>query len=358
MYLIHKRAGESLITLKEIAKMSGVTVSTVSNVLNGKPNVGSKTRDKIMKIVEETGYQPNFFAQGIRKIKTRTWGIVVEDLLQIGTVPIVESIMAYAQEKDYRVVLMNMRLYERWKDDWYGDHERLSEVSKPTIQQLLSIKVDGIIYVAGHCRHIDFLPTNLTIPMIVVYGLSTVSKIPSVILDDEMVGYNTTNYILQRGHKRIGVLAGGKDNLHTIVRLSGYQKALDEAGMIYQEELISYSDWSREGGYATAKEMIEKKVSCIFCLNDRMAIGVYDYFYDEGMVVGDQISIVGCDNFNEGNCLRPRLTSTDLDFKQVGTTAAEWMVNILEDDSLIENSESVKKVSGKLVIRDSVSVAK
>ena len=133
--------------LKEIAKICGVSVATVSNVLNDKPKVSEKTKQKILQVVEQTGYQPNYFAQGMRKKKTRTIGVIVDDLCEFSTPPIVEAIMAYCDENNYRTILLNMRLYDRWQDTWYEDEEKFQSVLKPSLQELLSFKVDGIIYV-------------------------------------------------------------------------------------------------------------------------------------------------------------------------------------------------------------------
>src|SRR5690554_441249 len=147
---------EKVVTLKEIAQLCNVSITTVSNVLNDKPKVSEETRKKVLEVVKETGYQPNFFAQGMRKQKTRMIGIIVEDLDIFSTSPIVEAIMAYCDDNNYRTLLVNMRLYDKWQDTWYNNEKDIQSVFQPNIQELLSIKVDGIMYVAGHCRYINY----------------------------------------------------------------------------------------------------------------------------------------------------------------------------------------------------------
>lgn len=235
-----------MITVKEIAQLCGVSITTVSNILNNKPKVSEETRQKVLEVVKQTGYKPNYFAQGMRKQKTRTIGIVVEDLNIFSTPPIVEAIMAYCEEHNFRTVLLNMRLYDKWQDTWYDDNQKLHSVLEPSIQELLSIKVDGIMYIAGHCRIVDCFPDDFDIPAVVVYALSKNSLYPSVVIDDEKGGYDMTKYLISMGHKKIGVIAGTIDNLHTRNRNLGYQKALFEEGILFNPDYLRYGDWMRD----------------------------------------------------------------------------------------------------------------
>ncbi|MBP1756794.1 MAG: transcriptional regulator, partial [Firmicutes bacterium] len=188
--------------------MCGVSTSTISNILNGKPKVSEETRLRILEIVKQSGYQPNYFAQGMRMQKTRMIGIIVEDLNEFSTSPIVEAIMAYCEEKNYRAILLNMRLYDKWQDTWYDDESKLQSVLQPAIRELLSIKVDGIMYIAGHCRVINCFPEDFTIPAIVVYAISKAPGFTSVVIDDEKGSYDMTRYLISMGHRKIGLIAG------------------------------------------------------------------------------------------------------------------------------------------------------
>lgn len=192
-----------MVNLKEIARICGVSVATVSNVINDKHNVSEETKGKILDVVKQTGYQPNYFAQGMRKEKSRTIGIIVEDLCEFSTPPIVESVMAYFEDNNFRTVLVNMRLYDKWKDTWYDDEEKLQSVLRPSIQELLSLKVEGIVYIAGHCRKVNCFPDNFETPAIVTYSLSKSSNFTSVIIDDKKGGYDITKYLISMGHRKL-----------------------------------------------------------------------------------------------------------------------------------------------------------
>lgn len=343
-----------MITLKEIARMCDVSITTVSNVLNGKPKVSDETRQRILDVVKQTEYQPNFFAQGIRKQKTRIIGIIVEDLDLFSTTPIVEAIMAYCDDNNYRTILINMRLYDRWKDTWYTNEKKPLSVFQPSVQELLSIKVDGIMYVAGHCRYINYFKEDFNIPTIIVYGLSSSSRFPSVVFDDEKGGYDITKHLISNGHRRIGVIAGTPDNLHTQKRCLGFQKALFEEQVLYNPDWIRYGDWMRESGYIEAEKLVKENVTAIFCMNDLMAAGAYDYLYENNIAVGKDISIVGYDNNEISAYLRPQLTTNDIPLRKIGKTAAEYFINLIEDKLADNEYREIIKLPCQMIIRESV----
>lgn len=343
-----------MVTLKEIARLCDVSITTVSNVLNNKPKVSEETRKKVLEIVKETGYQPNFFAQGMRMQKTRMIGIIVEDLDIFSTTPIVESIMAYCDDNNYRTMLVNMRLYDKWQDTWYNNEKDIQSVFQPNIQELLSIKVDGIMYVAGHCRYINYFKENFEVPVIIVYALSASSRFPSVIFDDDKGGYDITKYLLANGHRKIGVIAGTPDNIHTQKRSFGYQRALFEENVLFNPNLIKHGDWMRGSGYTQAAKLVKEGVTAIFCMNDLMAAGAYDYLYENNIVVGQDISIVGYDNNEISEYLRPQLTTNNIPMKKIGRTAAEYIINSIENDQASNDNHEVIKLTCDMVIRDSV----
>jgi len=343
-----------LITLKEIAQLCGVSISTVSNILNGKSNVSEETKQKVLEVVQQTGYRPNYFAQGIRKQKTRIIGIIVEDLGLFSTTPIVGAIMAYCEDHNYRTILVNMRLYDKWQDTWYNDEQKFNSVLQPSIKELLSIKVDGIVYVAGHCRIIKCFPDDFKIPGIVVYGISSSPNFTSVVIDDKKGGYDIGKYLISMGHRKIGIIAGTADNLHTMKRLSGFQKALFEEQVLFNPDLVRYGDWMRNSGYNEAERLINEGVSAIFCMNDLMAVGLYDYLYEKGIKIGEDISVVGYDNKEISECIKPALTTNEIQLGKIGQESAKIMINMLEQDYVQNKSREIIKIPCRLIIRESV----
>ena len=143
-----------MVTIKEIAEICGVSATTVSNVLNGKAKASEETRQKILKAVEEYGYTPNAIAQGLRNRRSKVIAVISEDIAQFTSPAIIESIVEICENCDYRVVVYNMRLYDRWQDTWYGDEEKYHSIVNPIIRDIRSSQIDGVIYVAGHARMI------------------------------------------------------------------------------------------------------------------------------------------------------------------------------------------------------------
>ncbi len=342
-----------MVTLKEIAKRCDVSVSTVSNILNGIPKVSEETRQKVLQVIRETGYQPNYIAQGLRKKKTKLIGIIAEDISLFSTPIIIESIMSYCEAKNYRTIMVNLRLYARWNEQWYHDEEEYNSVLNPAIQELLSIKVDGIIYVPGHARNMSCFAGDFKIPAVMTYGYTHTPEFPSVVIDDEKGGYDMTEYLLKMGHKRIGIIGGRKDNIHMDKRLLGYQRALFDRQIFYNPDLVCYGNWDRECGYEGAKILIKKNVTAIFCLSDVIAGGVYDYLEENELEAPEDISVVGFDDQLIAQYFRPSLTTAALPLKEIGKKAAELLIRSLDGDE-----EQTENQSGEIALPCSVIIRK
>ncbi len=343
-----------MVTLKEVAQTCGVSVATVSNILNGKPKVSEATKQRVLEVVKQTGYQPNYFAQGMRKQKTEMIGIITEDLNEFSSTPIVEAIMAYCEDNGYRTILINMRMYDKWKDTWYNDDAKLQSVLQSAITEMLSIKVDGIVYVAGHCRVINCFPDDFSIPAVIVYALSKSSQFTSVIIDDEKGGYDMTKYLISKGHKKIGVIGGVADNIHTQNRLIGCQKALYENQIPFNPDWLYFGDWSRQKAYEKMKKLIKAGVTAVFCMNDLMAGGAYDCIIEHKLQIGRDISVVGYDNRLISEYLRPKLTTNEIPFQDIGKKSVDIMLKILDKSSPVEPISKIIKVPCKMEVRDSV----
>lgn len=346
----------SKLTVKEIAKMCGVSPSTVSNVLNGKNKASDETMRRIMEVIEETGYTPNYFASSIRKQKSKVISIIVEDLNQFTTPPVVVATMATCEEMGYRAIVINLRMYDRWKDTWFDDEEKLKSFLLPAIYESLSIKVDGIVYIAGHRHEINCFPDDLKIPFVVAYATNKDDIYPSILIDDEIGGYEVGKYITEQGHKDIAVISGAKNNMHSAMRMIGFQKALFEAGVLYNPQRTLSGNWDRESGYKLAPKVLDCKPSLIWCMNDQMAAGVYDYLYENGIAIGKDISIVGFDNIEYASYMYPRLTTYELPLKEIGRRTAETIFNIIEDPEWKQETPRVF-IPGKLIIGDSVNTS-
>ena len=340
-------------TIREIAKACGVSVATVSNILNDKPGASEATKQLVKKMVEEMEYTPNYVAKNLKTRNSRCIGVIAEDITIFSIPDIIDGITEYCEKEKYQILLTNLRLYKKYSDIYYHGTEFYSFV-KQEIKKLLSAQVDGIIYVTAHERILQCIPENLTIPAVMAYGYTESTKIPSVVVDDETGGYEQTQYLIQNGHKCIGVIAGKPDSLHTQARLLGYQKALRDASILYDPEIVHFGDWSRDSGYECAKKLKEQDVTAVFCMNDLMAGGCYDYANEIQVAIPEQISIVGYDNRELSSYYQPPLSTTELPLHDIGYCAAQVMIDMVEHKTEETGQPIVHKMPCKQLIRQSV----
>ena len=315
-----------MVTLKEIARECGVTATTVSNVLNGKSKASEETKNRILEVVDKLGYRPNLMAKGLRSQKSGMIGIISEDIAQFTTPSIVEGIMRTFEKKGYRTVMTNLRMYARWSDAWYNDEAAYHSVLDPALKELDSIMVDGVIYIAGHARHVHCFPHTYRTPAVMAYAYASNPRVPSILIDDEASSYQIVKYLIDKGHRKIAILGGLQNNIHTQKRLLGAQKAMYEAQIPFNPEWVRFVNWNRQPAYDVAGELIATGATAIFCMTDRMAGGVYQYAYEAGLKVGRDISIVGYDDQDMAEHMAPQLTTMRLPLEEIGRIAAERLI--------------------------------
>lgn len=319
-----------MVTIKEIAQRCGVSIATVSNILNGKPNASEATKEKVLRAVKELNYTPNSIAKNLKLKKSQAIGVVAEDITVFCTPGIIDGITRCCEEKGYHVLLTNLRLYKKYNDAYYANDSFVQLVEKE-IRELLAKQVDGIIYVTSHERILrSCLPENLPVPAGMAYGYSKSEEYPSVAVDDKDGAYTLIRYLIQKGHQSIGVITGKEESIHTHDRLRGYQKALYDQKIFFDPDIVVQGDWSRESGYRNTDYLLSKDVTAIFCMNDIMAGGVYDRLEELGLLPGRDISVVGFDNRDLSNYYRPPLTTIALPLSNIGYTACNVVIDMIE----------------------------
>jgi len=322
--------GAKMVTLKEIARECKVSPTTVSNILNGKPKVSEETKQRVLETIDKMGYRPNYIAQGLRTRKTKTIGIIAEDIAQFSTPEIVEGIMSCCEEKGYRTIVKNLRLYARWKDSWFDNESNYHSILDPALKELESIRVDGIIYVAGHARVVHCFPDGFKTPAVMAYAFADNKNVPSVAINDKDSACELIHYLVSKGHRRIGVIGGKENNIHTQQRLLGYQKALFEHQILFNPAWVRYADWQKEGAYEEAKELLKTDVTAVFCMADRMAGGVYRCLKEMGLQAGKDIAVAGFDNQDIAEYFVPGLTTMALPLIKIGNISADLLLKRME----------------------------
>lgn len=339
-------------TIKEIARACNVSIATVSNILNHKPGAGEETRKRVMEMAEKLEYTPNVVAKNLKLQKTRSIGVIAEDMTIFSIPDIIDGITEYCEKVDYQILLTNLRLYKKYNDVYYN-RDDFYELVRQEIKKLMEKQVEGVIYVAAHERVIRCIPEKLPIPAVMAYGYTDSKKVPSVVVDDTHGAYEITKYLIENGHRRIGVITGKPDSLHAQARLVGYQEALFDSGILYDPGLIGEGDWNRESGRRCIEWLMNKDITAVFCMNDLMAGGVYDKLAEMGKMAGQDFSVVGYDNREVSSYYNPPLTTINLPLHDIGYRASEIMIEMLEGKELRED-EVICSVGCERLIRKSV----
>lgn len=333
-----------MVTIKDVARQCNVSITTVSNVVNGKQNVSEATRRQVMDAIGQLNYTPNAVAKNLKSKKTKTLGIIVEDITVFCAPGILDGITKCCEEKGYNIVFTNLRLYEKFGDAYYNN-DGFYRFAECQLQQIIAKQVDGIIYVTAHERELSCIPDNLPVPVVMSYGYIESDKYPSVFVDDETGAYELVKYVISQGHRRIGVIAGKHDSIHTNNRMSGYKKALMESGIEYDDKLVVEGDWTRESGFEKTDELLDQNVTAIFCMNDIMAGGVYSRLEEEGLVPGDDISVVGYDDRELSRYMNPPLTTMSIPLKEIGYQAALRIIAQIESVEILGEDGTISQTA-------------
>ena len=344
-----------MVTIKEIAKRCNVSIATVSNIINGKPNVGRETREKVLKTIEELNYTPNYIAKNLKTRRSKTIGVVVEDITAFCAPNIVDGITKCCEEMGYHILLTNLRLYRKFGESYY-ENEKFFPMIQKEIKELIAKQVDGIVYVTTHERVLKCLPEELNVPAVMAYGYTRSPKYPSIVVDDRKGAAEVIRYLFSMGHRRIGTVSGPVRSIHTRERLLGVQDIFTEQGIPFEKKCVVEGDWRRGSGYRGTDSLLEQKVTAIFCMSDIMAGGVYDRLGELGLIPGKDISVAGFDDRELSTYYKPPLTTTALPLFEIGYTACELAIRKIEGSDCGEEPEELLEIarSCSLTVRDSV----
>ena len=341
------------IGIKDVAVAAGVSVTTVSHVLNevAYARVSPETRDKVRSAAEELGYGPNRLAQALRTQRTGMLGLVSED---IATTPHAGRIILGADEaakaRGYNLMIINT------------SGSASLESRQADIEALLERRVDGILYATMYHRNVE-LPANLgSVPSVLVDSVATGGMITAVIPDEEGGARAAVGALLDAGHTRVGFLNNTDDVPATRQRLQAFRAALTEAGLDGGAAPVESEVSEVDGGYAAALRMLSRNdradmPTALFCYNDRMAMGAYRAAAELGLSIPGDLSLVGFDDQEliAAN-LNPGLTTVALPHYEMGAWATEHLIDAVEGKTDLSLMALHPTILGcPLVSRDSIA---
>lgn len=331
-------------TIKDIANRAGVSVTTVSLVLNGKEHrIAQETKKKIIRIANELDYRPNQLAIGLITKRTNTIGLIVPDISNSFFGELAKGAESKAAENNFNIILCNTN------DTASKDYEYLKVI--------LDRGVDGIILVPSGRGRDETVSKCFTLleqsqkPFVLADRIKMGDKYSGVTLDQEAGGFIATDYLIQNGHREIGCITGPLGMLNAYLRYQGYRRALENAGIGYHSKWVVEGSYHFEDGIELSKELFKSEVSAIFACNDLMAYGVYQAAVRAGIKVPDQLSIVGFDDILFSQFSEVPLTTIHQPAYQMGEKAVEKVLAFINNSE--ENCEKIL-FQPELVVRNSV----
>ena len=304
--------------IADVAQAAGVSISTVSKVMNDRGGISESTRAKVLAVIERMNYHSDFAAKGLRTKKTMMLGTLVRYLENEYFQRIVAGIEDAAYARGYNVVICNCQLS--------------AERERTLLKLFLHRRVDGLIFVLPLMKDAELVQLAAKDVYMAVVGAPIVGDLraPLVSGDHEGAGYNATMHLIQiHGKRRIAYIQGPPEQNHGFL---GYCRALADGGLPFLPELVGYAHTNPErAGLALEKIIyLGQKPDAVFCFNDELALGVYRQAAKMGLRIPDDLAVIGVDNTRFGQCLTPSLTSVAVPTFEMGQLAANELIDVLE----------------------------
>jgi len=331
-----------MITIKDVAKKAGVSVGTVSNVINNINVVSESTKRKVFKTIKELNFKPNAIARSLSKGKTNNIAIIVPEITSPFFPELIRGITDFLEVKGYYAIIRNT-----------DNNVKKEEIF---VNDLNSLLISGMIIapVDSEGRDLQIL-SELKVPIVIVDRESDTLNEDMVIVNNHKGAYEAVNYLIDCGHKSIVILCGSSHTKTAQNRYIGWEKAMKE-NSLYSEDYIYWGDFTIDSGHKMMDEVLKKfkKVDAVFASNDIVAIGAMQAIRENGLRIPEDISIIGFDDIYFSKLLNPPLTTIRQPIYEIGSMAAEILLKKIKGKDELKNICRYV-IDGELIIRDSVA---
>jgi LacI family transcriptional regulator len=330
-------------SIYDVARESGVSVFTVSAVVNKKSHVGKKLRERVEAAIRKLNYRPNLIARSLAKQKTHTIGMIVPDIGNPFFPMVVRGAEDAAQKHGYNLLLCNS-----------DDNLDKEEVA---VELLLSKRVDGILLTKAAE---DFRPSlrqmikEVNIPFVLVMRTYPKLTNDAVITDDYQGAYDAVCHLARAGRRRIGLISGPLKISNAKARWEGFRDALKAKGLPYEAELVLEGDYRIESGSRAGHALLSHRPDGIYVANHLMTIGLLKAAEEMGLSCPENFGLVSFDDYPWLSIFRPRLTTVELPKHQLGSEAAELLIRRIAGD---RSKAVTRKLQPELRIRESCGFA-
>lgn len=328
------------VTIYDVAREANVSMATVSRVVNGNPNVKPSTRRKVQEVIEELGYRPNAVARGLASKKTTTVGVIIPDISVNFYAELSRGIADIATMYEYNIIVSN------------SDERPDREIE--LLIDLFGKQVDGLIFMSDALSdEVRAEMSRSNVPVVLAGTLDEVGQFPTVNIDFEQAAYEAVSKLIENGHKRIVLLVGPLTRDINGAKRLGYERALKEAGIDVDVELIIEIENSYDSGYESWKNIkdLSTKPTGIFVTNDTLAVGVLNGIRDDGLSVPNDYELICFEHSNLARIVRPQLSSVAVPLYDLGAVAMRLLTKLMNNEEIEE-----KKVELPYRIEDRDSI--
>jgi LacI family transcriptional regulator len=311
-------------TIRDIARLAGVSKATVSRVLNKKPDVNPATRERILRLMEEWAFVPSITASGLAGGRSRMIGILIPSLTWPAIPEIMRGISEVIEQSPYELLLYSIT----------HEEDRTKKDQRDIIDRILATRLAAgllAIFPGQSIEHLTRLHEQ-GFPIVMIDDQAEPTSIPWVGAGNRMGSYAATRYLLRQGHRRIAHIQGPSKFLVSHERYEGYCEALNESGVTLDSTLVMEGDFMPQGGRNCAIKLLslEKRPTAIFAANDLMAYGVLAAAEELGLRIPEDLSLIGFDDIPLSAHTRPALTTVRQPFSSIGQRAIELLLSLME----------------------------
>lgn len=337
--------------IKDVARRAGVSISTVSNVMNGSKTVSRELEKKVLESVEYLGYHANPIASGLRSSRSNTIGVIITSFQRVFFGQILKGIQDTVVKQGYMVSVF--------------DSDNDFEKEKKYVRHFADSMVDGVILLsmADDCKDPEYINMleNLgnhrkKIPVVSLERGIGNANIDVVMSDNYLAGRSLMEHLLQQGHRQIGHITGPVSMTMCRQRLSAYMDSLRETGVTPQDEWIQNGDFSPNSGYMCMRELLKQapSLTAVFAANDQMAVGAMKAIKEFGFRVPEDIAVAGFDNIFPSTLVSPSLTTVHIATYQIGVMSAEQIIKRLNGELTGPGKTTILKT--QLIVRKSTDL--
>lgn len=318
----------SNITIYDVAREAGVSMATVSRVVNGNPNVKPSTRTKVLEAIEKLNYRPNAVARGLASKKTTTVGVIIPDISNIFFAELARGIEDIATMYKYNIILSN------------SDQNKEKELN--LMNALLAKQVDGILFMGSKIseEHVAEFKRS-PVPIVLAATMDKEKQIPSVNIDYEKAAFDAVSHLIGHGNEKIAVVLSELDeSSNEWKKLNGYREALQAHQLPINEEFIVSIGQGYGAGMKAMEKLLqaEEKPTAIFACTDELALGVIHAAQDHGYDIPQDFEVIGFDNTRLAEMVRPTLTSVVQPMYDIGAVAMRLLTKYMNKEKVEEST--------------------